>query len=96
MDSYVIIYERLTGSQQLLCTDDEHSYSYSVGSGSSSYTLTGLQEYSVYSISLVAIVSGVTSTPATTQVTTLKTGKIMPYNYLHTMYCLQAFFIIRL
>ncbi len=83
-NTYEISFERLTGSQQLLCTDYGHSGSYSVGSGYSSYTLTGLQEYSVYSISLVAVTSNdVRSSSTTRQVTTMSAGKLFLYMLLY-------------
>ncbi len=61
--------------KQKPCTG--HSYSYSVGSWYFSYTLTGLQEHSVYSISLVAVTSNdVRSSSTTRQVTTMSAGKL--------------------
>ncbi len=79
-NTYEISFERLTGSQQLLCTDYEHSGSYSVNYWSSSYTMTGLQEYSIYSISLVAVTSsGVRSSTTTRQVTTSSAGWLFLY-----------------
>ncbi len=81
-NTYEISFERLTGNQQLLCTDYGHSDSYRVGSGYDNYTLTGLQEHSVYSISLVAVTStDVRSSSATRQVTTMSAGRLFLCSY---------------
>ncbi len=75
IDIYEITFERVAGNQQVLCTDFNHTRTESTWWYSSHYTMTDLQEYSVYTISLVAIdYYGIRSTAATRQVTTLKTG----------------------
>ncbi len=67
------MFERVTGSQQVLCTDYEHSGTVTAGGSDTEYTLTGLQEYSDYTFSLVAMVTRagteVKSIPATMDVT---------------------------
>ncbi len=83
-NTYEISFGRLTGSQQLLCRDYGHSSSYSIGSGSSSYTLTGLQEYSVYSVSLVAVTSNnVRSSSTTRSIVTTSAGRLFLYTTSH-------------
>ncbi len=87
VNTYEISFERLTGSQQLLCTDYGHSGSYSIGSWYSPYTLTGLQEHSVYSMSLVAVTSNdVRSSTTTRQVTTMSAGKLFLCSYTIRIY----------
>ena len=80
MNSYEIRYERVTGSQQLLCTDYEHSGTVSVGGNDTEYTLTELQEYSIYSITVVAVVDdytrGVGGSAELREVTTLQAGTV--------------------
>ncbi len=76
VNGYDIMFERVTESQQVLCADYEHSGT--AGGSDSEYTLTDLQEYSVYTFSLVAVVTGagteVKSNPATVDVTTQSAG----------------------
>ncbi len=78
VDGYEIMFERVTGSQQVLCTDYVHSITATAGGSGTEYTLTDLQEYSVYTFSLVAVVTGagteVKSNPATVDVTTQSAG----------------------
>ncbi len=50
------MFERVTGSQQVLCTDYEHSGNGTAGGSGTEYTLTDLQEYSLYTFSLVGAV----------------------------------------
>ncbi len=78
VDGYEIMFERVTGSEQVLCTDYEHSGTVTAGGSDTEYTLTDLQEYSVYTFSMVAVVTRagtvVKSNPATVDVTTLSAG----------------------
>ncbi len=78
MDGFEIMFERVTGSQQVLCTDYEHSGTVTAGGSDTEYALTDLQEYSDYNFSLVAVVTGagteVKSNPATVVVTTQSAG----------------------
>ncbi len=78
VDGYEIMFERVTGSDQFLCTDYVHSGTVTAGGSDTEYTLTDLQEYSFYTFSLVAVVTGagteVKSNPATVDVLTLAAG----------------------
>ncbi len=76
VDGFEIMFERVTGSQ--LCADYEHSGTVTAGGSGTEYTQTDLQEYSVYTFSLIAVVTGavteVKSNPATVDVITLTAG----------------------
>ncbi len=78
VDGFEIMFERVTGREQLFCTDYEHSGTVTAGGSGTEYTLADLQEYSLYTFSLVAVVTGagteVKSNPATVDVTTLSAG----------------------
>ncbi len=72
---YVIGFERVTGSQQIQCPQFHHNGTRSVGT-ETEYTLTGLEEYSVYTISLTAVsFDGIQSLPARVQITTWPAGE---------------------
>ncbi len=72
---YVIGFERVTESQQLQCPQFYHNGTLSV-SPATEYTLTGLEEYSVYTISLTSVSSrGIQSLPARVQITTWPAGE---------------------
>ena len=80
MDSYEIKYERVTKMQDLICPDYEHNGRVVVDRSENRYTLTDLQEYSVYTISLTALVNNTAvgegrSVPETINITTLQAGK---------------------
>ncbi len=71
---YVIGFERVIGSQQVQCPQFHHNGTRSVGTASE-YTLTGLEEYSVYTISLTAVApDGIQSLPARIQIATWPAG----------------------
>ncbi len=71
---YVIGFERVIGSQQMQRPRFHHNGTRSVGTATK-YTLTGLEEYSVYTISLTAVRSvGMQSLPARVQITTWPAG----------------------
>ncbi len=71
----MIEFERLTGSHQVQCPQFHHNGTRSV-STATEYTLTGLEEYSVYTISLTAVGSeGIQSLPARVQITTWPSGE---------------------
>ncbi len=78
VDGFEIMFERVTGILQVLCTDYEHSGTATAGGSGTEYTLTDLQEYSICTFSLVAVVTGagteVKSNPATVDVTTQSAG----------------------
>ncbi len=78
VDGYEIMFERVTRSQQVLCTDYEHSGTGTAGGSGTEYTLTDLQEHSAYTFSLVAMVTGagteVKSNPATVDIITQSAG----------------------
>ncbi len=72
---YVIGFERVIGSQQLQCPQFHHNGTLSVGTATE-YKLTGLEEFSVYTISLTAVGSdGIQSLPARVQITTWPAGE---------------------
>ncbi len=74
VERYVIGFERVIGSQQVQCPQFHHNGTLSV-STASEYTLTGLEEYSVYTISLTAVAPDVIqSFPARVKITTLPAG----------------------
>ncbi len=71
----MIGFERVTGSQQVQCPQFHHNGTPSVGTATE-YTLTGLEEYSVYTISLSTVSSdGIQSLPARVQITTWPAGE---------------------
>ncbi len=70
----MIGFERVIGGQQVQCPQFHHNGTLSVSSASE-YTLTGLEEYSVYTISLTTVSSdGIQSLPARVQITTGPAG----------------------
>ncbi len=75
VERYVIGFERVIGSQQMQCPQFHHNGTQSVSSATE-YTLTGLEEYSVYTISLTTLSShGIQSLPARVQITTWPAGE---------------------
>ncbi len=52
---YRISYGRVTGGQQVLCPDVSHTGMETVNGGSTEYTVSDLQEYSTYSITVTAV-----------------------------------------
>ncbi len=73
VDSHRISFQRVTGSQQVLCPDVSHTGMETVDGGSTEYTVRDLQEYSTYSITLTAVnMAG--ETPSTLTATTLQAG----------------------
>ncbi len=67
---YVIGFERVIGNQQMQCPQFHHNGTRSV-SAAAEYTLTGLEEFSVYVISLTAVgLSGVRLAPESVNITT--------------------------
>ncbi len=75
MERYVIGFERVIGSQQMQCPQFDHNGTRSV-STATEYTLTGLKEYSVYTISLTAVISDkIQSLPTRVQITTWPAGE---------------------
>ncbi len=78
VDGYEIMFERVTGSDQVLCADYEHSGTVTADASGTEYTLTDLQEYTIYTFSLVAVVTGagteVKFNPARVDVFTLSAG----------------------
>ncbi len=75
VERYVIGFERVIGSQQLQCPQFHHNSTQSV-SPATEYTLTGLEEFSVYTISLTAVsFDGIQSLPARVQITTWPAGE---------------------
>ena len=78
VDSYEIKYERVTKMQGVICPDYEHNGIVVVDGGENHYTLTDLQEYSVYTISLTALVNNMNVTASESiNVTTLQAGNIL-------------------
>ncbi len=74
VERYVIGFERIIGSQQLQCPQFHHNGTRSIAP-TTKYTLTGLEEYSVYTISLTAVDSdGIQSLPARVQIATWPAG----------------------
>ena len=75
---YEVLFERATtpAEQQGICLSS-HTDSVSVNGDVAVYTLTGLEEYSTYSINVTAVIkNGLTSLPSIQQVTTLQAGRI--------------------
>ena len=75
---YEVLFERATtpAEQQGICLSS-HTDSVSVNGDVAEYTLTGLEEYSTYSINVTAVIkNGLTSLPNIQQVTTLQAGRI--------------------
>ena len=75
---YEVLFERATtpAEQQGICLSS-HTDSVSVNGDAAEYTLTGLEEYSTYTISVTAVIkNGLTSLPSIQQVTTLQAGRI--------------------
>ncbi len=71
---YVIGFERVIGSQQLQCPQFHHNGTRFVGTATD-YTLTGLEEFSLYTISLTTVSSdGIQSLPDSVQITTWPAG----------------------
>ncbi len=71
----MIGFERVIGSQQVQCPQFHHNGTRSVGTATK-YTLTGLEEFSVYTISLTTVNSdGIQSLPARVQITTWPSGE---------------------
>ncbi len=80
VERYVIGFERVTGNQQVQCPQFHHN-----GSTASEYTLTGLEEYSVYTISLTTVNSnGIQSLPARVQITTWPSGGDIFCQYIYS------------
>ena len=79
MDSYEISFERATGDQQLGdCPAYEHSRRVSAVAGTTTtYTLTGLQEFSTYFITVTAVNVVGRSGNATVIVTTAAAGMLL-------------------
>ena len=79
VDSYEISFERATGDQQLGdCPAYEHSRRVSAVAGTTTtYTLTGLQEFSTYFIIITAVNIAGKSGNATVNVTTATAGILM-------------------
>ena len=73
VDSYEISFERVTGSQQLLCPDVVHTGTYSLYGNSTEYHLTNMHEYSTYSITVTAVNNAVEA-HSTVTITTLQSG----------------------
>ncbi len=74
VERYVIGFERVIGSQQEQCPQFHHNGTRTF-STATEYTLTGLEEYSVYIISLTTVSSdGIQSFPARVQITTWPAG----------------------
>ena len=67
MDSYEIRYE------QVFCTDYEHSGTVNASGSDTEYTLTELQEYSVYRVLLIALSESM-SALETREFSTLQAG----------------------
>ena len=80
IDSYKISFERVTGSQQVLCPDVVHTGSATVDGNTTEYLLTGLFEYSTYSITVTAV-NRAGEAPSTLTVTTLQAG-----GYFYTLH----------
>ena len=75
---YEVLFERATtpAEQQGICLSS-HTGSISANGDAAEYTLTGLEEYSTYSINVTAVIkNGLTSLPSIQQVTTLQAGRI--------------------
>ncbi len=71
----MIGFERVIASQQLQCPQFDHNGTQSVGA-ETEYTLTDLEEFSVYTISLTAVsFDGIQSLPARVQITTWPAGE---------------------
>ena len=79
VDSYEISFERATGDQQLGdCPAYEHSGRVPALAGTTTtYTLTGLQEFSTYFITVTAVNVAGRSENATVNVTTATAGMLM-------------------
>ena len=73
IDRYEVSFERVTGSQQVLCPDVVHTGTDTVDGNSTEYLLTGLHEYSTYSITVTAV-NRAGESPSTLTVTTLQSG----------------------
>ena len=76
VESYEISFERVTGSQQVLCPDVVHTGNHTVYGNSTEYLLTGLFEYSTYFITVTAV-NLAEETSSNLTVTTLQTGKTL-------------------
>ena len=75
---YAVLFERATtlAEQQGICLSS-HTDSVSANGDTTEYTLTGLEEYSTYTINVTAVIkNGLTSLLSIQQVTTLQAGKI--------------------
>ncbi len=73
----MIWFERVTGSRQLQFPQFHHNGTLSVSPTTES-TLTGLEEYSVYTISLTAVsLDGIQSLLARVQITTWLAGEVL-------------------
>ncbi len=73
VDNYTIVYERVTGGQQVLCPDVSHTGMVTVDGSSTEYTVGSLQEYSTYSIAVTAVNTAGENTSVITA-TTLQAG----------------------
>ncbi len=73
VDNYMIVFERVTGGQQVLCPDVSHTGMETVDGSSTEYTVGSLQEYSTYSIAVTAVNTAGEDTSVITA-TTLQAG----------------------
>ena len=81
VDHFEISFERATGG---ICPSYHHTHSgLTVDGGSTEFTVSGLEEYSTYSITVRAVNSAGTSGPTTVRVTTLATGKADRHKDIH-------------
>ncbi len=78
IDHYVVAFEYDTESQHVPCTGYEYNNTVSADGNDTQVTLTGLQEYFVYTFSLYAVVNwpggAITSNSTTGGFTTLQAG----------------------
>ena len=81
--SYEISFQRATGNEQLGdCTSFDHSGNVSVGGNITMYNLTGLQEFSTYFITVMAINAAGRNESGPVPVTTTMAGTYVVANHV--------------